>query len=219
MNYCCYATCAILTLLHWLVSFAQIQSCQLSSSKLTNWPKTYVCLFTDITVHAQAVAINPVNGNQEKDLAAWRSKSFIDRLALIHAVIVKGFSYWWLSTLALKALTSGVKVSLWQVYSKTSQPKQNKNEENLPLLVWSCLYTLHSCCAPSSRKKKKQTWLGCQASQHCKLDRFGFSENVKPLSRPVICNLGSVVGKSMSSTFMRRRDKKRKRGKNKGWKM
>lgn len=160
MHYCCYATCAILTLLHWLLSFAQIQSCQLSSSKLTNWPKTYVCLCTDITVHAQAVAINPVNGNQEKDLAAWRSKSFIDRLALIHAVIVKGFSYWWLSTLALKALTSGVKVSLWQVYSKTSQPKQNKNEENLPFLV--CAHCIFAVLPLLGRRNK----LGLVARHH-----------------------------------------------------
>lgn len=74
-------------------------------------------------------------------------------------------------------------------------------------------------CAPSL-SKRKNTWLGCQASQPCKLGRFGLSGNVKPLSP---CNLWSwlgrtsVVGKSMSSAFTRRR--RHKERKSKGWKL
>lgn len=46
-------------------------------------------------------------------------------------------------------------------------------------------------CKKKKKREKEKTRFRCQASQHFKLDRFGFSGNVKPLLLPVICNLGS----------------------------
>lgn len=119
-------TVTMLNVLHDIITFTcefcTLQSYQSSISELTNWPKT--CLCTDVTVHAPVVTINPANGNQGNDLAAWHCKSFIDRLAIIRAAIVKGFSYWCLSTLALKALTSGVKVRFVASSLQTPQPQK-----------------------------------------------------------------------------------------------
>lgn len=130
----CYMWCIV----YWyycLVNLAQIQPYQPSTSNLTNWSKMDVCLCGDVTV-----AIDPVNGNQGYDLAAWHCKSVIDRLELIHAVIVKGFSYWCLSMSALKTLTSGVKVNLKRVQS---------------FLVRSCVCTLRRLCSFFWCGKKK----------------------------------------------------------------
>lgn len=153
-----------------LVNLAQIQPYQPSTSNLTNWSKMDVCLCGDVTV-----AIDPVNGNQGYDLAAWHCKSVIDRLELIHAVISKGFSYWCLSMSALKTLTSGVKVRSWF----TPKLHNHKPETSSVFPGWELrVHTVSAVLLLLVRKKK--TWLGCQASQHYELDRFEFSGNAKP---------------------------------------
>lgn len=156
-NYCYYAKCVMWHYyIYWWFCTTQ------SISELTNWPKRRACVHvTDVTVHAPAVAINLVNGNQEKDLAAWHCKSFIDRLALIRAAIVKGFSYWCLSTLALKALTSGVKV---RSVAGSLQNSTTTMRENPPLLVWSlhvhaALALLPLLVLWGKKKKRNFAWL------------------------------------------------------------